>query len=67
MWKRGIVVESCVSALAICTKPLARQGMLAALRRDYEAMSGMIFGLIPNVDEVVAAIAELEQRLNRGH
>jgi Nucleotidyl transferase AbiEii toxin, Type IV TA system len=42
-------------------------GMLADLRRDYEAMSGMVFGPIPNVDEVVAAIAELEQRLNRGH
>jgi hypothetical protein len=42
-------------------------GMLADLRRDYEAMSGMVFGPIPNVDEIVAAIAELEQRLNRGH
>jgi hypothetical protein len=42
-------------------------GMLADLRRDYEAMSGMVFGPIPTVDEVVAAIAELEQRLNRGH
>lgn len=42
-------------------------GMLADLRRDYEAMSGMVFGPIPNVDEVVAAIAELDQRLNRGH
>ena len=42
-------------------------GMLAVLRRDYEAMSGMVFGPIPNVDEVVEAIVELEQRLNRGH
>jgi hypothetical protein len=41
--------------------------MLADLRRDYDAMSGMVFGPIPNVDEVVAAIAELEHRLNRGH
>ena len=39
-------------------------GMLADLRRDYEAMSGMVFGPIPSVDQVVAAIAELEQRLN---
>jgi len=30
-------------------------------------MSGMLFGPVPNVDEVVAAIAELEQRINRGH
>ncbi len=35
-------------------------GMLADLRRDYEAMSGMVFGSIPNVDEVVAAVSELE-------
>jgi len=42
-------------------------GMLADLRRDYEAMSSMVFGPIPTVDEVVEAIAELEQRLNRGH
>jgi hypothetical protein len=41
--------------------------MLADLRRDYEAMSGMVFGPVPTVDEVVAAIAELEMRLNRGH
>lgn len=42
-------------------------GMLADLRRAYEAMSGMIFGPIPTVDEVVVAIAELEQRLNVGN
>jgi hypothetical protein len=42
-------------------------GMLADLRRDYEAMSGMVFGPIPSVDQVVAAIVELEQRINRGH
>ena len=39
-------------------------GMLADLRRDYVAMSGMVFGPIPTVDEVVEAIAGLEQRLN---
>jgi hypothetical protein len=42
-------------------------GMLTDLRRDYEAMSGMVFGPVPAVDEVVASIAELEQRINRGH
>jgi hypothetical protein len=41
--------------------------MLADLRRDYEAMSGMVFGPIPQVDEVVLAIAELEERLNKEH
>jgi hypothetical protein len=42
-------------------------GMLADLRRDYAAMSGMVFGLIPPVDAVVATIAKLEQHLNRGY
>jgi hypothetical protein len=42
-------------------------GMLADLKRDYAAMSGMIFGPIPTVDEVVAAIGDLEDRLNRRH
>jgi hypothetical protein len=42
-------------------------GMLADLRRDYEAMSGMIFGPITTVDEVAVAIAELEQKLNVGN
>ena len=43
------------------------EGMLADLRRDYAAMSGMIFGPIPDVDEVVAAVSELERRLNSRH
>jgi hypothetical protein len=42
-------------------------GMLAHLRRDYQAMAGMVFGPIPNVDEVVAGIFELEQHLNKAH
>ena len=41
-------------------------GMLADLRRDYVAMSGMVFGPIPTVDEVVVAISKLERRLNVG-
>lgn len=40
------------------------EGMLADLRRDFAAMSSMIFGSIPDVDEVVAAIAQLEHRFN---
>jgi hypothetical protein len=39
-------------------------GMLAELRLDYAAMSGMIFGRIPTVDQVVEAISELEHLLN---
>jgi hypothetical protein len=41
-------------------------GMLADLGRDYVAMSGMVFGPIPTVDEIVAAISKLERRLNVG-
>jgi hypothetical protein len=40
-------------------------GMLDVLRRDYEAMAGMIFGPIPMIDAAIASIAELEQRLNQ--
>jgi hypothetical protein len=42
-------------------------GMLADLRRDYEAMSGMVFGPVSTVDAVVTAIVQLEQRINRRH
>lgn len=38
--------------------------MLEALRRDYAAMSGMIFGSVPAFDEVMGAIAQLEDRVN---
>jgi hypothetical protein len=40
-------------------------GMLTDLRRDYAAMTGMIFGRIPTVEQVVKAISELEHLLNR--
>jgi hypothetical protein len=39
--------------------------MLDILRRDYEAMAGMIFGPIPHIDEVLANISQFEQRLNK--
>jgi hypothetical protein len=38
--------------------------MLDALRRDYEAMSGMIFGGVPPFEDVMAAIHRLEVDLN---
>jgi hypothetical protein len=38
--------------------------MLAPLRRDYVAMTGMIFGDAPAFDAVITSIAELETRLN---
>ena len=38
--------------------------MIADLRRDYVAMSGMIFGDVPPIDLVLEKIAQLETRLN---
>ena len=43
-----------------------RDGMRTDLQRDYDAMAGMIFGPTPPLNDVIAAIAELEQHLNRG-
>ena len=39
-------------------------GMLPRLDRDYESMSGMIFGPVPAFDLVVASLLDLERRLN---
>jgi hypothetical protein len=39
-------------------------GMIDALRRDYQAMSAMIFGLAPNFDAVLKSASDLETRLN---
>jgi hypothetical protein len=38
--------------------------MIEVLRRDYANMSGMIFGEIPSLDEVIGSISKLERRLN---
>jgi hypothetical protein len=40
-------------------------GMLDALRRDYQAMQGMIFGEVPEFDAVVDAIRLLEKQVNQ--
>jgi hypothetical protein len=39
--------------------------MVEQLRRDYSAMQGMVFGKPPNLDDVLGAIAALEETLNR--
>lgn len=39
--------------------------MLARLRRDYDAMAGMISGHIPPFDEVLASVASLDARLTQ--
>jgi hypothetical protein len=40
-------------------------GMREALRRDYEAMAGMIIAPVPRFADVVGSIASLEERLNQ--
>lgn len=40
--------------------------MIKELKRDYEAMSGMIFGEVPAFDEVIEAISVFERKLNSG-
>lgn len=39
-------------------------GMRDVLRRDYEAMAGMIFGAVPAFDDVMTSVAVLEERVN---
>ena len=41
-------------------------GMIDALRRDYQAMSAMIFGQAPNFDAVLKSASDLETKLNGG-
>lgn len=40
------------------------ESMLDPLRRDYEAMAGMIFGEKPSFTDVLKSVAEVEERLN---
>jgi hypothetical protein len=40
-------------------------GMLAALKTDYTAMAGMIFGEVPELGRIIEAIEDFENRLNR--
>lgn len=39
--------------------------MRDALRRDYAAMTGMIFGEVPELDVILQSTTRLEQNLNR--
>jgi hypothetical protein len=38
--------------------------MVDDLRRDYRAMTGMIFGVAPAFEDIIESVAELEARLN---
>lgn len=40
-------------------------GMVDALRRDYQAMQGMIFGEVPEFSDVLNAVEKLEHEINR--
>lgn len=40
------------------------EGMVGILSEDYQRMTGMIFGDPPNFADVMASIAEIEERLN---
>ncbi len=39
-------------------------GMIEELKRDYQAMVGMIFDEVPDFSTVLGAIEELETRIN---
>lgn len=49
-----------VPTFALCPEG----AMIDQLRQDYQAMSGMIFGDPPRFDDVIEAIAELQNSLN---
>lgn len=38
--------------------------MLANLERDYTAMTGMIFGEVPQFERIIDSITDLENRIN---
>jgi hypothetical protein len=39
--------------------------MIEPLRKDYEAMAGMVFGTLPDFNTLLAEIQSLQNRLNR--
>jgi len=43
----------------------AHDGMLAALKTDYTATAGMIFGEFPELSRIIEAIADFENCPNR--
>ena len=44
-----------------------RGDLLRALKIDYNAMKGMIFGEVPRFETILETIARLETRINAGH
>lgn len=41
------------------------EAMIGPLRRDYDAMVGMVFNHVPPLEEVLASVAAIEQSANR--
>lgn len=46
-------------------KLLPEAHVLETIRKDYEAMKNMLFGEVPNIDDIMAALGELQQEINR--
>jgi hypothetical protein len=40
------------------------QGMQDALAKDYEAMTGMVFGQVPSLSQVFESVGRLERAIN---
>jgi Nucleotidyl transferase AbiEii toxin, Type IV TA system len=49
------------AAGAFAVRPLAE--MLGGLRRDYDAMAGMVFGPVPPFEDILESIAAIDERL----
>lgn len=58
---RDLDLDRAVPGTLVMTPP---GEMLEPLRKDYDAMTGMILGDAPTFDEVIAAVTALESRLN---
>ncbi len=61
---RPAVLRYLTSATAGTFALKPADNMLDALRRDYEAMAGMIIGRVPRFDDVMVSITSLEEILN---
>ncbi|MBX9743248.1 MAG: nucleotidyl transferase AbiEii/AbiGii toxin family protein, partial [Chthoniobacterales bacterium] len=54
-------LEHAVPGTLTIVPPVA---MMSTLQRDYQAMSGMIFGEVPSFEEILQSLANLEESIN---
>lgn len=54
--------SACRGSFAISPTP----GMAEVLKRDYQAMTGMIFGEVPDFSNVMNTVRQLEDEINQG-